>query len=109
MSRFRALLIHPSVKSSGLLTCNLMEVCIAVFSGAGPIGGSVSEVSLRRCRECGGQARPQPTTHAELLEYLLDTEGGEMNFEVARTRPMLTDDLFAYLKETIRAHAACAV
>lgn len=47
------------------------------------------------------EARPQPTTHAELVEYLLDTEGGEMNFEVARTRPMLTDDLFTYLKDTI--------
>lgn len=47
------------------------------------------------------EARKQPTSHAELVEYLLDTEGGEMNFEVARTRPLLTDDLFAYLKDNI--------
>jgi hypothetical protein len=50
------------------------------------------------------QARVQPTSHAEIVEYLLDTEGGEMSFEVARTRPMLTDDLFTYLKEQISAY-----
>lgn len=49
------------------------------------------------------EARVQPTSHAEIVEYLLDTEGGEMSFEVARTRPMLTDDLFTYLKEQISA------
>jgi len=47
------------------------------------------------------QARVQATSHAELIEYMLDTEGEEMNFEVARCRPQLTQDFFSYLNSQI--------
>lgn len=49
------------------------------------------------------QARVQPQTHAELIEYMLDTEGDEMTFEVARCRPLLTEEFFTYLKGQIGA------
>ena len=49
------------------------------------------------------QARKQPASHAELVEYFLDTEGEEMNFEVARCRPMITDDFMAHLSAAISA------
>lgn len=51
------------------------------------------------------QARVQPQTHAELVEYLLDTEGDEMTFEVARCRPLLTEDFFDYLKGQVGGSA----
>ena len=47
------------------------------------------------------QARKLPTTHAEAVDFFLETEGGEMEFEAARCRPMLTEDFFAYLKQQI--------
>lgn len=47
------------------------------------------------------EARVQPKTHAELIEYMLDTEGDEMTFEVARCRPLLTEEFFTYLKGQI--------
>ena len=47
------------------------------------------------------QARTLPTTHAEVVNFFLETEGGEMEFEAARCRPMLTEDFFAYLKQQI--------
>ena len=49
----------------------------------------------------GAQLRIQPTSHAEVIEYLLDSVGEEMSFEVARTRPLLTPDLFAYLRDKL--------
>lgn len=49
------------------------------------------------------QARVQPTTNAQVIEYLLSTEGDEMNFEVARTRPLLTPEFFDYLQSEISA------
>ena len=55
------------------------------------------------------QARTEPTSHAELVEYLLDTEGEEMNFEVARCRPKLTEDFFTYLGSQIGERLHCAV
>jgi len=47
------------------------------------------------------QARKQPASHAELVEYFLDTEGEEMNFEVARCRPMITEDFMTHLSTAI--------
>jgi len=47
------------------------------------------------------QARPVPSTHAELIEYFLSTEGGEMQFETARMRPMVTDEFFDFLSKQI--------
>lgn len=37
------------------------------------------------------------------MEYFLDTEAPEMEFEVARCRPRLTPDFFAYLDRRIGA------
>ena len=65
-----------------------------------PAAGSASAIGLRRWTL---QAREQPTTHAEVVEYLLSTEGDEMQFEVARTRPLLTPELFDYLREQTSA------
>ncbi len=65
--------------------------------------GSAAATGLRRWTL---QAREQPTTHAEVVEYLLSTEGDEMQFEVARTRPLLTPELFDFLREQTSAPSA---
>ena len=49
------------------------------------------------------QARPVPSSHAELVEYFLGTEGGEMQFETARMRPQITDEFYDYLSKQISA------
>lgn len=53
------------------------------------------------------QSRKQPESHAELIEYLLDTESDEMTFEVARCRPLLTDEFNEYLRAQIGGCASC--
>ena len=50
------------------------------------------------------QARKQPQSHAELVEYLLCTEQLEMEYETARCRPLMTQDFFGFLQEDIGAH-----
>ena len=50
------------------------------------------------------QARNQPKSHAELVEYLLCTEQPEMEYETARCRPLMTQDFFGFLREEIGAH-----
>jgi len=55
------------------------------------------EAELKKQRD----ARPVPSTHAELIEYFLSTEGGEMQFETARMRPMVTDEFFDFLSKQI--------
>lgn len=47
------------------------------------------------------QLRVQPTSHQELVEYFLDTEGDEMTYEVARCRPLVTEEFVAYLARAI--------
>ena len=47
------------------------------------------------------QARVQPSSHGELIEYLLSTEQPEMEFETARCRPLITQDFLAFLQEEI--------
>lgn len=49
----------------------------------------------------GMQARKLPQTHAETVEFFLETESEEMEFETARCRPMLTEDFFGYLQQQI--------
>lgn len=46
-------------------------------------------------------ARKVPDKMEDLIEYLLDTEAPEMEFEVARCRPLVTPDFFAYLDRRI--------
>ena len=47
------------------------------------------------------QARKQPTTQAGVIEYLLSTETGEMQYETARCRPQLDTSFFSYLDRQI--------
>ena len=49
--------------------------------------------------EAAREARIQPTTHAELVAYFFDTEMQEMEYEIVKQRPLLTDDFFAFLIE----------
>lgn len=42
-----------------------------------------------------------PSTQAELIDYFLETESGEMQYEAARMRPLITDDWFSFLAKTI--------
>lgn len=43
-------------------------------------------------------SRRVPNNHAELIEYFLDTEAQELEFEIARMRLKLTDEFFTHLK-----------
>ena len=47
--------------------------------------------------EAARDARIQPTTHDELVAYFFSTEFNEMEYEIVKQRPLLTDDFFAYL------------
>ncbi|CAH1415635.1 uncharacterized protein LOC111877662 [Lactuca sativa] len=44
------------------------------------------------------ESRGVPDTPAKLIEYFLDTEAQELDFEIARMRPRLNDEFFSYLK-----------
>lgn len=44
------------------------------------------------------QARVVPDTPGELIEYFLDTEAQEMEFEIAKLRPRLNEEFFTHLK-----------
>ncbi|XP_059657464.1 uncharacterized protein LOC132304001 [Cornus florida] len=44
------------------------------------------------------QSRVVPDTPAELIEYFLDTEAREIEFEIARMRPQLNQEFFAHLQ-----------
>lgn len=45
------------------------------------------------------EARVQPTTNAELIAYFFDTEFNEMEYEIVKQRPKLTEEFFAFLIE----------
>lgn len=47
------------------------------------------------------QARKQPSSQAEVIEYLLSTETGEMQYETARCRPQLDASFFTYLDRQV--------
>ena len=47
------------------------------------------------------QARSVPRTQSELVDYFLETESGEMQYEMARMRPLLSDDFFSFLAKQI--------
>ncbi|XP_057977501.1 uncharacterized protein LOC131164377 [Malania oleifera] len=44
------------------------------------------------------QSRLVPDTSAELIEYFLDTEAQEIEFEIARLRPRLNQEFFSHLQ-----------
>ncbi|KAM7525620.1 hypothetical protein LguiA_015522 [Lonicera macranthoides] len=43
-------------------------------------------------------SRVAPDSPAELIEYFLDTEAREIEFEISRLRPLLNKDFFSHLK-----------
>ena len=47
------------------------------------------------------QERVLPTSHAEVVEFLLSTNAEEMPFETSRCRPFLTPEFFEFLGEMI--------
>ncbi|KAK7252662.1 hypothetical protein RIF29_36773 [Crotalaria pallida] len=49
-------------------------------------------------REAVRQSRVAPDTPQELIEYFLDTEAQDIEFEIARMRPRLNDEFYAQLK-----------
>ncbi|KAI3980436.1 hypothetical protein MKX01_038608 [Papaver californicum] len=49
-------------------------------------------------RQAARQARVIPDSTEELIEYFLDTEARELEFEIARLRPRLNKEFFAHLK-----------
>lgn len=49
-------------------------------------------------REALRQSRVIPDTVAELIEYFLDTEAQEIEYEIARLRPRLNDEFFKHLQ-----------
>ncbi|KAG0580245.1 hypothetical protein M758_4G160100 [Ceratodon purpureus] len=55
----------------------------------------------KEARRQAREARVVPDSHKDLLEFLLSTEGSEMEFEVARCRPRLTEDFFSFVKAEI--------
>ncbi|KAK9103233.1 hypothetical protein Sjap_020487 [Stephania japonica] len=44
------------------------------------------------------ESRATPDGPEELIEYFLDTEAQELEFEIARLRPRLNEELFSHLK-----------
>ncbi|KAK6158021.1 hypothetical protein DH2020_005335 [Rehmannia glutinosa] len=44
------------------------------------------------------ESRAIPNTTEELVEYFLDTEAQEIEFEIARLRPRLNEEFFSHLK-----------
>lgn len=47
------------------------------------------------------QARVLPTSHEETVAYLLETEASEMEYEVARCKPLLTPEFMQHLERCI--------
>ncbi len=56
---------------------------------------------LRRAVLTRREARNPPDDHIELIEYLLNTEAEDMQFEMARCRPKLTKEFFKQLDTII--------
>ncbi|KAH1164186.1 hypothetical protein AAZX31_01G197600 [Glycine max] len=53
---------------------------------------------------CIGWSRDVPDTPQYLIEYFLDTEAQEIEFEIARMRPRLNEEFFAQLKFELTKH-----
>ncbi|XP_061357854.1 uncharacterized protein LOC133302124 [Gastrolobium bilobum] len=49
-------------------------------------------------REALRQSRDVPDTPQELIEYFLDTEAQDIEFEIARMRPQLNEEFYSHLK-----------
>jgi hypothetical protein len=55
-----------------------------------------ARAELEAAREA--RVQPTPAAHAELVAYFFDTEFNEMEYEIVKQRPLLTEDFFSYLK-----------
>jgi hypothetical protein len=55
----------------------------------------------REARQKKRDARTPPVTPAGMVEYMLETEADEMEYEVARYRPSLDEEFFAYLDKLV--------
>ncbi|KAK9820504.1 hypothetical protein WJX72_011080 [[Myrmecia] bisecta] len=47
------------------------------------------------------EGRKTPASHAELVEYFMETESEEMEYEMARRRPLITPEFLSYLSDQI--------
>ncbi|KAH7434286.1 hypothetical protein KP509_06G009400 [Ceratopteris richardii] len=55
----------------------------------------------KESRRAARQARVVPETHPELVTFFMETEAQEIEYEIARCRPRLTEDFFSYLRNEI--------
>lgn len=55
----------------------------------------------KEARRLVREARVVPDNHKDLLEFFLMTSGEEMEFEVARCRPKLTEEFFSFIKAEV--------
>lgn len=55
----------------------------------------------KEARRAARQARVVPQTNSELVNFLLDTETQDIEFEIARCRPRLDEDFFSFLQREI--------
>lgn len=93
-------LFKGSAPTSGLIERKLMEQRISGDQESKAAMEQVFqaqqlEVSKRR------ESRTPPTDAHDLVEYFLDTEAMDMEYEVARCRPQLDKDFFAVLDKLV--------
>ncbi|MCO5573588.1 hypothetical protein L7F22_027360 [Adiantum nelumboides] len=55
----------------------------------------------KEARRTAREARAVPETKTELVNFLLDTEAQEIEFEIARCRPRLNEEFFTFLQKEI--------
>ena len=89
---------YPNMRSSNAQNCHMHAwSSLALLSTA----ASCTNLTPGSLIVILVQARKQPTSQAEVVEYLLSTEAGEMQYETARCRPHLDQTFFAYLDRQI--------
>eukprot|EP00891_Asterochloris_glomerata_P000907 jgi/Astpho2/907/e_gw1.00016.225.1_t len=59
------------------------------------------EAEMREELQRKRDARSEPKTNDEIINYFLDTEAKEMHYEIARCRPLLSPDFFSHLQTKI--------
>ncbi|KAI5068421.1 hypothetical protein GOP47_0016766 [Adiantum capillus-veneris] len=55
----------------------------------------------KEARRVAREARVVPQTNSELVNFLLDTEAQDIEFEIARCRPRLNEEFFSFLQNEI--------
>lgn len=92
--------LFKSAPAEGIIERKLFQQQIA---GDKEFGRKMEEFAFQQAQELQKkrEARTPPTDPLALAEYFLDTEAPEMEWEVARCRPMLTKEFFADLDRRI--------